>query len=100
VDRRKLVISKRKSWFDAIRALGKKEGARTTSKILQGIYGKGWTANQKGQDRDTNPYPPESPYRAEWNQGWIECSKIIKRRQSDIFERRSPGRGILSQPQH
>lgn len=100
MDRRKLVISKRKSWFDAIRALGKKEGARTTSKILQGIYGKGWTANQKGQDRATNPYTPETPYSEEWNQGWAECSKIIKRRQSDIFERRSPGRGILSQPQH
>jgi hypothetical protein len=100
VDRRKPTISKRKTGFDAIRALFKKEDAKATNKILRGIYGKGWTANQKGQYRATNPYPPETPYCEEWNQGWSECSKIMKRRQSDIFERRSPGRGILSQPQH
>jgi len=83
IDRRKEPVAKRLTALEAIRALLKKEEVRAANKVLLGIYRKGWSANQKGQNRSINPFPRETPYWGEWNRGWIECSKIMKRRQSD-----------------
>jgi hypothetical protein len=83
IDRRKEPVAKRLTALEAIRALLKKEEVRAANKVLLGIYRKGWSANQKGQNRSINPYPREAPYWEEWNRGWIECSKVMKRRRSD-----------------
>jgi len=83
VDRRKEPIAKRLTALEAIRALLKKEEVRAANKVLRGIYRKGWSANQEGRNRSINPHPRETPYWEEWNRGWIECSKVMKRRQSD-----------------
>jgi hypothetical protein len=83
VDRRKKPVATRLTALEAIQVLLKKEEIRTANKVLRGIYRKGWSANQEGRNRSINPYPRETPYWEEWNRGWIECSKVIKRRQSD-----------------
>jgi hypothetical protein len=83
IDRRKEPVAKRRTTLEAIRALLKKEEVRAANKVLLGIYRKGWSANQKGQNRSINPFPRETPYWEEWNRGWIECSKVMKRRRSD-----------------
>jgi hypothetical protein len=96
MDRRKRIIQKPRTVLEAIRSLLKKDEVKAANKILLGIYRKGWAANVKGQDRFTNPYLRETPYREEWNRGWIECSKLIKRRSSDSFEVQLPRSGNLS----
>lgn len=93
MDRRKQIVSKPNTVREAIRALLKKEEAKTANKVLLGIYQKGWTANQKGQYRSVNPYPNGTPYWEEWNRGWTECSKIVKRRASDALEGQLTGGG-------
>jgi hypothetical protein len=96
MDRRKRIIQKPRTVLEAIRSLLKKDEVKAANKILLGIYRKGWAANVKGQDRFTNPYLRETPYREEWNRGWIECSKLIKRRSSDSFEVQLPRGGNFS----
>ena len=93
MDRRKQIVSKPNTVREAIRALLKKEEAKTANKVLLGIYQKGWAANQKGQYRSVNPYPNGTPYREEWNRGWTECSKVVKRRSTDAFEGTLSGGG-------
>jgi hypothetical protein len=96
MDRRKPIIQKPRTVLEAIRALLKKDEVKAANKVLLGIYRKGWAANVKGQDRFTNPYLRETPYREEWNRGWIDCSKLIKRRSSDSYEVQLPRSGNLS----
>jgi hypothetical protein len=83
LDRRKKPVAKRLTAGEAIRALLKKEEDRAANKVLRGIYRKGWSANQEGRNRSLNPYPSQTPYWEEWNRGWIECSKVMKRRRTD-----------------
>ena len=90
MDRRKRVVQKRRGMWEAIRALLKSDNIEAGNKVLLGIYKKGWAANQKGQHRFTNPYSSNIPYRDEWNRGWMECSRIIKRRSTDTFEGQFP----------
>jgi hypothetical protein len=83
IDRRKEPVVKRLTALETIRALLKKEEVRAANKVLRGIYRKGWSANQEGRNRSINLYPRETLYWEEWNRGWIECSKVMKRRKSD-----------------
>ena len=83
VDRRKTSHSKKLTLRESVLALLKKEETRVANKVLLGIYRKGWSANQQGRNRSINPYPRGTPYWDEWNRGWIECSKVMKRRQTD-----------------
>lgn len=83
IDRRKTSHSKRLTFRGSVLALLKKEEARVANKVLLGIYQKGWSANQQGRNRSFNAYPRGTPYWDEWNRGWIECSKVMKRRQTD-----------------
>jgi hypothetical protein len=96
MDRRKHLVRKRRTVFQAIRDLLKKEEVKAANKILLNIYKKGWAANQKGQNRFSNPYLRVTPYWEEWNRGWAECSKVLKRRSSDSFEGQLPHGGNLS----
>lgn len=93
MDRRKPVVQKRRTALEAIRALLKKDEVKAANKVLLGIYKKGWAANLNGQNRFTNPHLRETPYREEWNRGWTECSKLIRRRASDSFEGQLARRG-------
>jgi len=93
MDRRKHVAQQRRTALQAIRDLFKKEEMSTANKILFDLYRKGWIANQQGQNRFTNPYPVATPYWEQWNRGWLECSKILKRRSSDFVEGQLPHGG-------
>ena len=83
MERRKSTVPGRRSAWDALRALLKKDFLIASNKILFGVYRKGWSANQKGRYRSLNPYPRGTAYWEEWDRGWLECSRMMKRRQSD-----------------
>ena len=96
MDRRKPRVQKRRGVVEAIRALLRHDEIEAGNKVLLAIYRKGWAANQMGQSRFTNPHSKDSPYREQWNRGWIDCSKVIKRRSTDSFEARFPRSANLS----
>jgi hypothetical protein len=81
----------------AIRALLGQGLVTKANKVLLGVYQKGWAANQMGQHRSANPYPGATPYWDEWNRGWLEFSRVMKRRQSDVY-RAGPTEEKRAQP--
>jgi hypothetical protein len=83
VERRKTRAIARRTLLDAIRVLLSSEDVKVSKPALLGIYRRGWIANQQGQYRSFNPHAPGSTDWTEWNRGWTECSKLIRRRQSD-----------------
>ena len=83
MDRRRPRVTGRRTVIGTIRALLSKDPVTAANKVLLGIYRKGWTANQNGEGRSANPHLRGTPYWEEWNRGWLECSKVMKRRQSD-----------------
>jgi hypothetical protein len=83
VERRKKKVIARRTFFDAIRVLLSTEDVKTGTQELLGIYRSGWAANQQGQYRSFNPHAPGSTCWTEWNRGWTECSKLMRRRRSD-----------------
>jgi len=83
VERRKKRTTAHKTLLKAIRVLLGSEDVKVSKPALLGIYRRGWAANQQGQYRSFNPHTPGSTDWTEWNRGWTECSKLMRRRQSD-----------------
>ena len=82
-ERRQAKALVHRNFLEAIRVLLSSDDVKVSDPALLGIYREGWVANQQGQYRSFNPHAPESTDWAEWNRGWTECSKLMRRRQSD-----------------
>ena len=83
VERRKKKAIAHKTFLDALRVLLSSDDVKTSDPALLVVYRRGWSANQQGQYRSFNPHAPGSADWMEWNRGWTECSKLMRRRQSD-----------------